>query len=52
MKHIPWLGQWVAAIMVGIGIGVEFALGANIGFVLVTLGALLFAIATKLRGRD
>ena len=41
--------QTVSGIIVGIGIGIEVALGADMGFVLISVGSLLYAIATKLR---
>lgn len=41
--------QSIAGCVVGIGIGLELAMGADLGFVLITLGSLLYAIGTKLR---
>lgn len=48
-EKIGILGQWVGGVIVGIGIGVEIALGADLGYVLISLGSLLYAFATKLR---
>ena len=57
MRDLAWLGQWVAAVVVAIGIGLEIALGAiyntpaELGTLLIATGALSFALATKLRRR-
>lgn len=42
------VGQWVGMIAVVIGIVIEIQLGAHLGFTLITAGALVYAIATKL----
>ena len=44
-----WLGQWLAALMVACGIGVEIGMGGHIGYILITSGALIFAVFTKLK---
>ena len=44
-----WLGQWLAALLCSAGLGVEAATGADIGYMIITGGALVFAIFTKLR---
>ena len=41
--------QLVAIIMVAAGIAVELATGGHLGYVLITSGALVFAISTKIR---
>jgi hypothetical protein len=46
-KHL-WAVQWIAALMSAGGIGVELSTGADLGYVLITSGAVLFAIITKL----
>ena len=43
-----WLGQWLGALFCACGIGIELALGADIGFVFITGGSLIWAIATKM----
>ena len=48
-EKIGILGQWIGGVIVGIGIGVEVALGADLGYILISLGSLLYAFATKLR---
>lgn len=48
-KKWAWLGQWTAVIVVSVGIGIEVAMHANIGMILITVGSIIFAIATKLR---
>lgn len=42
-------GQWVAAFVSGIGIGIEIVMKADVGYVTITAGALIFAFATKLK---
>jgi len=42
-------GQWLACFLVGIGIGVEFATRASVGHLVITVGSMVFAIATKVR---
>ena len=42
--------QLVAIIMVAAGITVELMTGGHIGYVLITSGALVFAISTKIKG--
>jgi len=42
-------GQWVAAFVSGIGIGIELIMKADIGYITITAGALIFAFATKLK---
>jgi len=41
--------QSVAGIIVGIGIGIEVAMHADLGYVLISIGSLAYAIGTKLR---
>ena len=41
--------QTVSGIIVGIGIGIEIAMGAELGFILISCGSMLYALATKLR---
>jgi len=43
------VGQWVAGVLCGVGIGVELATGADAGYMAITGGAVLFAFFTKLR---
>lgn len=45
------VGQWLAVLMVSVGLIVEVATGANLGFVIITAGSLIFAIATKIKYR-
>lgn len=51
MRRWAFLGQWLAALICAAGIGVEIATGADVGYILITLGAITFAIFTKL-GRE
>ena len=41
--------QTVSGIIVGIGIGIEIAMGAELGYILISCGSMLYALATKLR---
>jgi len=41
--------QTISGIIVGIGIGIEVAMGAELGYILISCGSLLYAMATKLR---
>ena len=49
MRTHAWLGQWLAALICATGIGIELATRAGAGHILITLGAVCFAIFTKLR---
>jgi len=42
-------GQWLGGVLVGIGVGIELSLGADIGYVIITMGSLIYAAATKIR---
>jgi len=48
-EDIGIFGQWLGGVLVGIGVGIELSLGADIGYVVITLGSLLYAAATKIR---
>lgn len=39
-------GQWVSGVICGSGILIEVLLKSDIGFVIITLGAVLFAVST------
>jgi len=43
------VGQWIAGVICGAGVGIELTLGADVGYVAITVGAVLFAAFTKLR---
>jgi len=47
--RIGIVGQWIAGAISGAGLGYEIAVGADVGFVMITLGSIMFAGATKLR---
>ena len=40
-------GQWLAVFVVTAGIGIEIGYGAHLGFVLITAGSVILALATK-----
>jgi len=48
-NKIGIISQYLSTILVTAGICVEVQLGADIGFVLISIGSLVFAIATKIR---
>jgi len=41
-------GQWFCAGVIILGIAVEIITGAALGYILITMGSLLFALWTKL----
>lgn len=41
------VGQWLGCILLGVGIGVEIAARAEIGYIILTGGAIVFTVATK-----
>jgi len=43
--------QLVGLVMLGAGIALEIAYQANVWLVLITVGSIVFAIGTKLKGR-
>ena len=43
------IGQWVALCVLGAGIAIEIRYRADIGFMSITIGSLLFAVATKIK---
>lgn len=49
MFRIGELGQWVGMATSIAGLVIEIALGADIGFVLITVGSLAWASATKVK---
>jgi hypothetical protein len=49
LDHIGILGQWFAGVIVGVGIGIEVALQADLGFLAISLGSLVYAAMTKIR---
>lgn len=51
MRKWAFWGQWGAALLVAVGIGIELAMRAPIGFIFITAGSLIFALATKYKRR-
>ncbi len=49
MRKWAWLGQWFAGLMMACGIGVEVAMHAPIGWIIITTGSLVAFLFTKLR---
>ena len=43
------IGQWAAFCALGVGIAIEISYGADIGFMGITIGSVLFAVATKIK---
>ena len=52
MEKIKAAIQLVAIVMVAAGITVEIMTGGHAGYVLITSGALVFAISTKIKGGE
>jgi len=48
MIYIIFILQIICIFITGAGIYVEYTLGADIGYLLITGGALIFALTTKL----
>ncbi|GAH01735.1 unnamed protein product [marine sediment metagenome] len=48
---VTWL-QRTCIVLCGWGIVVEFAFGADLGFLLITVGSLAFALATKIHALE
>jgi len=48
-ETIGMLGQWLACFLLIVGLIIEVVYGANIGFVLITIGGLVLALATKVK---
>jgi hypothetical protein len=49
MYVIGVIGQWAAFCALGVGIAIEISYGADIGFMGITIGSVLFAVATKIK---
>jgi len=43
--------QLIGLVVVGVGTGIELALKADIGLIIITIGSVCFAVGTKLKGR-
>jgi len=43
------IGQWAAFCALGLGIAIEISYKADIGFMSITVGSVLFAVATKIK---
>ena len=41
------LGQWAGLLAISVGVAIELRLGADIGFLIITAGTAVYAIATK-----
>lgn len=42
-------GQWLAVFVTTAGIGIEVGYGAHFGYILITAGAVILALATKVK---
>jgi hypothetical protein len=49
MFRIGEIGQWIGMAASVAGLAVEMVYGADLGFVLITAGALAWAVATKVK---
>uniref|UniRef100_A0A6M3Y0S7 Uncharacterized protein n=1 Tax=viral metagenome TaxID=1070528 RepID=A0A6M3Y0S7_9ZZZZ len=43
--------QLIGLVVIGVGTGIELALRAHLGFIVITVGSVCFAVGTKLKGR-
>ena len=43
--------QTICVVIVAVGIGIEIAYGANVGFICITAGSLAFGVSTKIERR-
>lgn len=43
------IGQWIAAVVAGFGIAIEIVYKADLGFLAITIGSVIFGVATKLK---
>lgn len=43
--------QLIGLVVIGLGTGIELALKADVGLILITIGSVCFAVGTKLKGR-
>jgi len=50
-QAIGIIGQYGCMGLILFAIGFEVASGANLGYILITIGAVLYSIFTKLRGK-
>ena len=50
MTKVKTAIQILAIVMVAAGISFELITGAHVGYILITGGALVFAISTKIKG--
>lgn len=42
--------QLIGTVVIGIGVGCELAVGADMWLVVITVGSIVFAIGTKIKG--
>lgn len=47
--YIGFIGQWLSMLSLLVGIGIEIAYKADIGFIIITSSAVMFALGTKVR---
>lgn len=43
--------QLIGTVVIGVGVGCELAVGADIWLVVITIGSVLFALGTKIKGK-
>jgi len=49
IKLFSIIGQWGAAVMGAVGLGIEIGMEAHIGYILITAGAIAGFVFTKIR---
>jgi len=42
-------GQWLACVLLSLGIVIEVVMSADIGYISITVGSLVFAVFTKVK---
>lgn len=43
--------QLIGTVVIGVGVGCELACGGDIYLIVITVGSVLFAVGTKIKGR-
>jgi len=43
--------QLIGTVVIGVGVGCELSYGADIWLVIITIGSVIFALGTKIKGR-
>ncbi len=52
MKGVVHHLQWVCIVLCSIGVTIELFMGADLGYLLITIGAVSFGVATKIHALE